>query len=110
MWRVENQTLVATNPDGRGQGAGGRGRLLTERSFKEFIFRFEYQSSSRIWNLRQFGGPSRVRCPPCSNRPDRPSASRRIAVVQGSFRRGSASELKGGERMEHRSKSRRETG
>ncbi len=46
MWRVENQTLVASEPDGRGQGGGGLGRLLTERSFKEFIFRFEYQSLS----------------------------------------------------------------
>jgi formylglycine-generating enzyme required for sulfatase activity/serine/threonine protein kinase len=46
MWRVENQTLVATALDGRGQGAKGLGRLLTERSFKEFIFRFEYQSVS----------------------------------------------------------------
>jgi formylglycine-generating enzyme required for sulfatase activity/serine/threonine protein kinase len=48
MWRVENQTLVATEPDGQGQGTKGLGRLLTERSFKEFIFRFEYQSSSDI--------------------------------------------------------------
>ncbi len=46
MWRVENQTLVAINPDGRGQGTKGLGRLLTERSFKEFIFRFEYQALS----------------------------------------------------------------
>ena len=54
MWRVENQTLVAINPDGQGFGFEGRGRLLTERSFKEFIFRFEYQSSpefdfSAVW-------------------------------------------------------------
>jgi formylglycine-generating enzyme required for sulfatase activity/serine/threonine protein kinase len=46
MWRVENQTLVAINPDGRGQGARGFGRLITERSFKEFLFRFEYQALS----------------------------------------------------------------
>ena len=46
MWRVENQTLVATEPEGQDHGAKGLGRLLTERGFKEFIFRFEYQSSS----------------------------------------------------------------
>jgi formylglycine-generating enzyme required for sulfatase activity/serine/threonine protein kinase len=48
MWRVENQTLVAINPDGRGQGTKGLGRLFTERSFKEFIFRFEYQALSDL--------------------------------------------------------------
>ena len=46
MWRVENHHLVAINPDHRGRGAKGLGRLLTERSFGEFIFRFEYQASS----------------------------------------------------------------
>jgi hypothetical protein len=45
-WRLENQTLVAVDAAGRGQDATGPGRLLTERSFREFIFRFEYQSLS----------------------------------------------------------------
>jgi formylglycine-generating enzyme required for sulfatase activity/serine/threonine protein kinase len=46
MWLVDHGTLMALNPDGRGMGARGRGRLLTTQSFQDFIFRFEYQASS----------------------------------------------------------------
>ncbi len=96
MWRVENRTLVAVDPDGGGQGAKRLGRLLTERSFKEFIIRFEYQSlpdfefAAVWWTL-----PGEM--PPLF----RPTES---VLGLGTNRRGqrlvsnsNASELKGGE-------------
>jgi formylglycine-generating enzyme required for sulfatase activity/serine/threonine protein kinase len=46
-WRVEDQTLVAIGrSNGQGQPDRRLDRLLTERSFGEFIFRFDYQSLS----------------------------------------------------------------
>jgi formylglycine-generating enzyme required for sulfatase activity len=96
MWRVENHTLIAMNPDGRGSGARGRGRLLTARSFKEFRFRFEYQSSPDFsfgaawWTL-----PGEI--PPVF----RPATSALgLGVNRGGGRfhsKGKRSELKGGD-------------
>jgi formylglycine-generating enzyme required for sulfatase activity/serine/threonine protein kinase len=48
-WRVEDQTLVAIGrSNGQGQPDRRLDRLLTERSFSEFIFRFDYQSLSDL--------------------------------------------------------------
>jgi hypothetical protein len=96
-WRVENQTLVAVDAAGRGQDARGQGRLLTGRSFKEFIFRFEYQSLSSDIGFTAIWWALPGEVPPTFN----PSAS---ALGLGTNRRGQsfwrkviASELKEGE-------------
>jgi formylglycine-generating enzyme required for sulfatase activity len=96
MWRVENQTLVAFNPDGRGQGADGRGRLLTEKSFKEFVFRFEYQASSDfVFGVGWWTLPGEI--PPLFH----PATSNLgLAMNRGGGRfhsKGKKSELKGGD-------------